>query len=63
MVKNRTTRDVANDREQLVEHLQIALDLCEGSKMPNLAYLIARALDEVRAPDSNRASVGPSKRH
>jgi hypothetical protein len=43
--------DAANDQKELIAHLQAALDLCDGSAMPTLGYLIARALDEARAAD------------
>jgi hypothetical protein len=41
-------------RKKIIEHLQKALDLCEGPEAVALSYRIARALDEARAMDRDK---------
>jgi len=50
-------RDTAKDRQEILKHLQAALDLCEPAGLPIAGYLIERALDEVRAADWGRGSA------
>lgn len=46
--------DAAKDRDEIIQHLQAALDRCEGVGAPILEFLIERALDEARALDWGR---------
>jgi hypothetical protein len=51
-------RDTAEDRRAIIEHLQAALDRCDGAGLPVLKYLIERALDEARAADWSTRQLG-----